>query len=40
MDKQPSSRTCFLCGRQNQVGLRMTWHNDAGARQVNSCHAR
>jgi uncharacterized protein (TIGR00369 family) len=34
MDKQPSSRTCFLCGRQNDVGLRMTWHNDAAARQI------
>lgn len=36
MDKQPSSRTCFLCGRQNQVGLKMTWYNDTGARQVKS----
>ena len=34
MDKQPSSRTCFLCGRQNDVGLKMTWHNDEEAGQV------
>jgi uncharacterized protein (TIGR00369 family) len=34
MDNQPSSRTCFLCGRQNDVGLKMTWHNDAAARQI------
>ena len=34
MDKQPGSRTCFLCGRQNDVGLKMTWHNDLDAGQV------
>lgn len=28
MEKQPSSRTCFLCGRENDVGLKMTWYND------------
>jgi uncharacterized protein (TIGR00369 family) len=34
MDRQPSSRTCFLCGRQNDIGLKMTWHNDIDAGQV------
>ena len=34
MEKQPSSRTCFLCGRQNDIGLKITWHNDLDARQV------
>lgn len=34
MDKQPSSRTCFLCGRQNDIGLKMTWYNDREAGQV------
>ena len=34
MDKQRSSRTCFLCGRQNDVSLKMTWYNDREAQQV------
>ena len=34
MEKQPSSRTCFLCGRENDAGLRMAWYNDYAARQV------
>jgi len=34
MDKQRSSRTCFLCGRQNPVGLKMEWYNDYEAKQV------
>jgi len=34
MDKQRSSRTCFLCGRQNDVSLRMTWYNDIDAQQA------
>jgi len=34
MDKQPSSRTCFLCGRQNDMGLKMSWYNDHEAGQV------
>lgn len=33
-DRQPSSRTCFLCGRQNPVGLKITWVNDRATRQV------
>jgi len=28
MEKQPNSRYCFLCGRENPVGLKMTWYND------------
>lgn len=34
MDKQPTSRTCFLCGRENDIGLKMTWYNDYEAQQV------
>ena len=34
MDKQPSSRTCLLCGRENPIGLKIAWHNDIEARQV------
>jgi uncharacterized protein (TIGR00369 family) len=34
MEKQPSSRTCFLCGRQNPIGLKMSWYNDREAGQV------
>ncbi len=26
--RQPSSRTCFVCGRENAVGLRMRWDED------------
>ncbi len=28
MNKQPSSRYCFVCGKQNPVGLKMEWFND------------
>jgi len=34
MDKQRSSRTCFLCGRQNPIGLKVQWYNDYEAKQV------
>jgi len=34
MQKQPNSRTCFLCGRQNEIGLKMSWYNDQDARQI------
>ncbi|NLE76727.1 MAG: PaaI family thioesterase [Chloroflexi bacterium] len=34
MEKQPSSRTCFLCGRQNDASLKMTWYSDREAGQV------
>lgn len=33
-ERQPSSRTCFLCGRQNPVGLKITWVNDREANQI------
>lgn len=28
LEKQPSSRTCFLCGRENPMSLNMAWYND------------
>ena len=34
MNKQPSSRTCFLCGRQNAISLKINWHNDSETGQV------
>lgn len=34
MNKQPSSRCCFVCGRQNDIGLKMEWYNDSEAQQV------
>ncbi len=34
MDKQQSSRTCFLCGRENPIGLKLSWYSDREARQV------
>ena len=27
-NKQPSSRTCFLCGRENPLSLKMHWYED------------
>jgi len=27
MQKQPNSRTCFVCGRENELGLKMSWYN-------------
>ncbi len=32
--KQPSSRTCFLCGKQNDLGLKMEWFNNTEKNQV------
>jgi acyl-coenzyme A thioesterase PaaI-like protein len=31
-DRQPSSRSCFVCGRENPVGLKAKWdrHPEAG----------
>jgi uncharacterized protein (TIGR00369 family) len=34
MKKQPSSRMCFLCGRQNPVGLKLDFYEDREAEQV------
>jgi uncharacterized protein (TIGR00369 family) len=36
MEKQPNSRTCFVCGRQNPISLKMNWYNDRDAQQVRS----
>lgn len=32
--KQPSSRTCFMCGKQNELGLKMEWYNNPETNQV------
>jgi uncharacterized protein (TIGR00369 family) len=34
MEKQPNSRACFVCGRQNPISLKMSWYNDRDAQQV------
>ncbi|MBN1955701.1 MAG: PaaI family thioesterase [Anaerolineae bacterium] len=34
MRKQPNSRMCFICGRQNPVGLRLDFYEDHDAGQV------
>ncbi|GAK55352.1 hypothetical protein U27_02184 [Candidatus Vecturithrix granuli] len=34
MKKQPCSRSCFVCGRQNDIGLKMTWYEDHEAQQI------
>ncbi|MCX7681205.1 MAG: PaaI family thioesterase [Anaerolineae bacterium] len=34
MRKQPNSRMCFLCGRQNPVGLKLEFYEDEEARLV------
>lgn len=34
MIKQPNSRTCFLCGRENDFGLKMSWYNDPENNQI------
>jgi len=32
MSRQPTSRSCFVCGRENPVGLKVSWdqHPEAG----------
>ncbi len=32
--KQPTSRTCFLCGRDNSHGLKMSWYNNLELNRV------
>ena len=32
--KQPSSRTCFMCGKQNDYGLKMEWYNNPQTNQI------
>jgi len=34
VDWQPTSRFCFLCGRENPVGLRVRWENDREAGEI------
>lgn len=34
MIRQPTSRTCFLCGRENNHGLKMVWYNNLESNQV------
>jgi uncharacterized protein (TIGR00369 family) len=34
MIKQPTSRTCFACGRENDFGLKITWYNNPELNQV------
>lgn len=34
MDKQPASRMCFVCGRQNPFGLKLDIYTDAERREV------
>lgn len=33
-DAQPTSRYCFVCGRDNPASLGVRWRNDPGAKQV------
>jgi uncharacterized protein (TIGR00369 family) len=28
INKQPNSRGCFLCGRENPVSLKLSWYNE------------
>jgi uncharacterized protein (TIGR00369 family) len=35
-EQQPSSRSCFVCGRENGAGLRSRWVNDRAAGEVRS----
>lgn len=34
--RQPSSRSCFVCGRENPLGLRTRWESDRAAGVVRS----
>jgi uncharacterized protein (TIGR00369 family) len=34
MIKQPTSRTCFVCGRDNNFGLKMVWYNNTDTNRV------
>lgn len=35
-ERQPSSRSCFVCGRDNALGLRTRWTGDRAAGEVRS----
>jgi acyl-coenzyme A thioesterase PaaI-like protein len=32
--RQPTSRSCFVCGRENPVGLKIHWLQDAAKREI------
>jgi len=34
MIRQPTSRTCFVCGRENHLGLKMVWYNNLLSKRV------
>lgn len=36
MDKQPNSRSCFICGRENDFSLKMNFFNDPENNRVKS----
>lgn len=36
LKRQPNSRTCFLCGRENDISLKMTWYNDDEEQKIYS----
>jgi len=31
---QPTSRSCFVCGRENPVGLKVRWENDRATGEI------
>ena len=33
-NRQPTSRSCFVCGRDNPVGLKIRWEQDAEKREI------
>ncbi len=35
-ERQPSSRSCFVCGRDNPVGLKMVWENHPEEGEIRS----
>ena len=39
MERQPSSRSCFVCGRENALGLRARWTSDRAAGEVRAALA-
>ena len=34
MNRQPTSRSCFVCGRENPVGLKVKWDQYPEAREI------
>ena len=36
MQKQANSRSCFLCGLENEISLKMKWYEDHDEQQVHS----